>query len=210
MTLDKKVVALTGSAHSGKSTIMDYFTRKGAYTFDCDKLGHQIYEPDTPGYHKVVAEFGKDILDDDEKIDRKKLGKKVFTDLSRFRTLSKITWPFIEELLVEKIQKSNDALIVYEAATLVDAGWYSHADFGILVNADERLRVERLMKTKNLDEKEAKQRIVIMNAVLTSDDSKRMVMHGYFKERFFEIESINDFNHTYRQVDEIYRNIVDY
>ena len=69
---------MTGGLASGKSSIRKDLENLGAATIDCDKMGHKAYEKSTRCYHKLVDVFGRDILDADENIDRKELGKRVF------------------------------------------------------------------------------------------------------------------------------------
>ncbi|KAK7919461.1 hypothetical protein WMY93_010745 [Mugilogobius chulae] len=72
------VIGLTGGSGSGKSSIAKRLEALGAVKIDCDKLGHEVYEPGTAAYHRVLEEFGSDILNEDKTINRRELGKKVF------------------------------------------------------------------------------------------------------------------------------------
>ena len=72
------VIGLTGGICSGKTNICKKLEALGAGIVDCDALGHRAYARHTAAYHKVLEAFGRDILDGDGNIDRKKLGAKVF------------------------------------------------------------------------------------------------------------------------------------
>jgi phosphopantetheine adenylyltransferase / dephospho-CoA kinase len=72
------IVGLTGGIASGKSKIGERLAKKGAGVVNCDLVGHQVYLPGTKGHQMVVEEFGKEVLDEEGKIDRKALGKIVF------------------------------------------------------------------------------------------------------------------------------------
>ena len=63
---------------------------KCAFIIDADKLGHRVIEPGGPAYDAVVRTFGKEILREDGTIDRKKLGKIVFTNPLDLGRLEKI------------------------------------------------------------------------------------------------------------------------
>lgn len=52
------VIGLTGGSGSGKSSIGRHLEALGAARIDCDQLGHDVYQPDTVAYHKVLEEFG--------------------------------------------------------------------------------------------------------------------------------------------------------
>lgn len=73
------VIGLTGGIASGKSSVAKRLAHLGAVTIDCDILGHKAYEVGTTCYRKVVEEFGPHIVrDEDDSIDRRKLGSIVF------------------------------------------------------------------------------------------------------------------------------------
>jgi phosphopantetheine adenylyltransferase / dephospho-CoA kinase len=72
------IIGLTGGIASGKSKIGERLAKKGAGVVNCDLVGHQVYLPETKGHQMVVEEFGKEVLDEEGKIDRKALGKIVF------------------------------------------------------------------------------------------------------------------------------------
>lgn len=121
------IIGLIGGIASGKSVISQHFGRLGAFVINCDKLAHEIYEPGTKCYEKLVHQFGVHILSDDLRINRKKLGGIVFTDKQKLNELNQIVWP---ELLIEverriekvRIEKSHDVVMI-EAAVLLQAGW---------------------------------------------------------------------------------------
>jgi dephospho-CoA kinase len=52
---------------------------------DADLVAHSVYNPGSQAVKDIVAEFGKEILQDTDKeeIDRKKLGALVFADRSQ-------------------------------------------------------------------------------------------------------------------------------
>ena len=75
-------VGLTGGIATGKSTVVRMLVGKGARVIDHDGLVHALQEPGQPVWKRIVEAFGRDILDADERIDRKKLGALVFVDQS--------------------------------------------------------------------------------------------------------------------------------
>ncbi|MEL7209022.1 MAG: dephospho-CoA kinase [Actinomycetota bacterium] len=59
------IIGLTGGIASGKSTAARHLETLGAFVIDADRLGHQVYEPGSPGHTAVVAAFGDDVVADD-------------------------------------------------------------------------------------------------------------------------------------------------
>lgn len=68
------IIGLIGGIASGKSKMSERFKNMGAGVIDCDKLAHALYEPGEKCYNAIIEAFGKEIVADDGKIDRKKLG----------------------------------------------------------------------------------------------------------------------------------------
>ena len=74
------VIGLVGGSASGKTSVGKRLEKLGAAVVDCDQLGHKAYEPGTECLRKVAEEFGKEVIGDDGRINRAKLGEIVFKD----------------------------------------------------------------------------------------------------------------------------------
>ena len=59
----KKVIGLTGSIATGKSTVSNKLKSLGYQVIDCDEINHEILKKDNEGYLGVVEAFGDGILD---------------------------------------------------------------------------------------------------------------------------------------------------
>uniref|UniRef100_A0A1A7YG70 Bifunctional coenzyme A synthase n=1 Tax=Iconisemion striatum TaxID=60296 RepID=A0A1A7YG70_9TELE len=120
------VIGLTGGSGSGKSSIAKQLEALGAVRIDCDKLGHEVYQLGADAYHRVVREFGSEILNEDKTINRRALGKKVFGNQERLKSLTDIVWPEIAQLVKRRISQAGDEgkqVCVVDAAVLLEAGW---------------------------------------------------------------------------------------
>ncbi|KAJ0044082.1 hypothetical protein NL108_010182 [Boleophthalmus pectinirostris] len=120
------VIGLTGGSGSGKSSIAKRLEALGAVRIDCDKLGHEVYEPGRAAYHRVLQVFGSDILNEDKTINRRALGSKVFGNQEQLKALTNIVWPEIALLVKNRIQQARDEgkqVCVLDAAVLLEAGW---------------------------------------------------------------------------------------
>ncbi|XP_053954581.1 bifunctional coenzyme A synthase [Anastrepha ludens] len=157
------VIGLTGGIASGKSIMCNRLLKKGAQVLDCDKIAHQIYEPDQVCYNKIIDHFGSGIIDVDKRINRQKLSQIVFNDSKQLDALNNIVWP---ELLVEvkrRIRALHDQhqcdVVVIEAAILLKAGWDTecHEVWSTIVPPE--LAVQRIVQRNNLSEEDARKRV---------------------------------------------------
>src|SRR6185436_4580908 len=89
------LVGLTGSIATGKSTVSEMFRRLGCEVIDADLLAREVVAPGEPALAEIAEEFGRDVLQPDGALDRKKLGAIVFGDAARRKRLEQITHPAI-------------------------------------------------------------------------------------------------------------------
>ena len=157
------VIGLTGGIASGKSTAARYLASLGAHVIDADALGHRAYEPDTDAYRAVLAAFGDDVRRADGQLDRRALGSKVFGDPAALKRLTDIVWPEIRRLADREIttvrETDADAIVVLEAAVLLEAGWQDAVDETWVVAVDRDVAAQRAMARDGLDESAVQARI---------------------------------------------------
>jgi len=89
---NKVVAALTGSIATGKTVVLDYFRDNlGFKVVSADSVGHEVLK--TQEIIKKTGEtFGADVIKNGE-IDRRALGKIVFSDKTELAKLNEITHP---------------------------------------------------------------------------------------------------------------------
>lgn len=194
------IIGLTGGIASGKSTAARYLAELGAFVIDADKLGHQVYEPGTPGHRAVVAAFGDDILAEDGTINRRALGGKVFGKPDELKRLTDIAWPEIRRMGEAQIAaaKAEDAArpVIVEAAVLFEAGWDSMGDEVWVVIAEPAKAVARAVERDGFDESEVKKRL---DAQLSNEE--RSARANVVIENNTSLEALT------RQLDEHYQRI---
>ena len=154
---------LTGGIASGKSTVARFFQDLGAYIFDADRIGHEVIEPGHTAYQEVVERFGKAILDSGGRIDRRKLGPKVFADLQQLRRLNAIVHPHIiarvKKLAAEKQRRNPYAVVIIDAALIFESGLDGTLRKVMVAWCRPEQQLERLMAMTGVSREEAEQRI---------------------------------------------------
>ena len=149
------IIGLTGGIASGKSTVATTLQNWGAYVIDADKLGHRAYVKGTDAFHKVVAQFGEDVVGADGEVDRRALGAKVFGEGGSLKQLTDIVWPAIYDMAAAEIKQSLDGnpntVVVLEAAVLIEAGWQSLVDEIWVTTVDPSTAIERASARDGVD-----------------------------------------------------------
>lgn len=167
------VIGLTGGIASGKSVVSKMLADRGAIIIDADKVGHEAYAPGNECYAAVVQAFGPDVVASDGTIDRKALGGKVFGNPEERRRLEGIVWPWMKDTMAErlaKIREEGTAVVVLEAAVLIEADWISITDQVWVVVVPPEIARKRVMERNGLSAEDADARIA---AQLTNDERRK-------------------------------------
>jgi dephospho-CoA kinase len=157
-----KIIGLTGSICSGKSTIARFLARMGATVIDADEIGHEAYQPHSETWAQVVDTFGRGILTAGGEIDRKKLGEIVFRDPEALQRLNAIMHPGmhrVAEKMIGKLKKNGAEVIVLEAPLLVEANWLDLVDEVWVAQASEQNSLKRCRDRSGLSEAQARARM---------------------------------------------------
>jgi dephospho-CoA kinase len=158
------LVGLTGTMGSGKSTTASILKKMGAFIIDADALCRDLVQPNRPAWKEVVQTFGEKVLQGtDQEIDRGKLAQIVFNDKTKMKLLENILHPRVvkeEKKLAEQIFKDHpEAIVIVEAALLIESGNHRRMDKTIVVTCDEEQSIQRTMKRSSLNRDEAISRI---------------------------------------------------
>ncbi|XP_072105350.1 bifunctional coenzyme A synthase [Mobula birostris] len=172
------VIGLTGYMGSGKSTVVQYLQKMGAVAINADAMGHESYRQGTAAHHKIVQEFGQEILLQGGTINRKALGKIVFEDQEKLKRLTSIVWPETAALVKQMISQAGSegkSVCVVDAALLLEAGWKDmvHEVWVVIVPKDELVTLA-LMRSSVFPLHQALRRIVQRDNVSEEDARKRL------------------------------------
>src|SRR5258708_17879686 len=68
-------LGLTGGIASGKSAVGEMFVKLGAHLIQADAVAHELMQPGRPVYDEVVRRFGREIVNPDRSINRRRLAE---------------------------------------------------------------------------------------------------------------------------------------
>ncbi|OLC42835.1 MAG: dephospho-CoA kinase [Nitrospirae bacterium 13_1_40CM_4_62_6] len=157
------VVGLTGGLATGKSSVARLFQDCGAIVIDADVLAREAVEPGRPAWRDIVRVFGKKVLQPDRALDRRTLGRIVFGNRAKMKQLNAIVHPRVareqNRLTREIASKEPDAVIIYDAPVLIEAGAHNRMNKIIVVAADQATQIKRLCNRSHFSRAEALRRI---------------------------------------------------
>ena len=170
-----RIIGITGTTGSGKSTVSRIMQNLGAYIIDADVVAKTALAPSSPIVPLIRKAFGDEVMQDDNVIDRRKLSNKVFSDYKELNKLNSITLPYIKNEMLKQandcFKKDNNKLVVFDAPLLFEAGLNEGLDDIWLVTAADEMKRNRIMERDNLTADEAIQRI---NSRKSDDEMKKL------------------------------------
>lgn len=154
-------VAIAGNIACGKSEVEKILIALGYKVIDTDKVNHSILNSDESAINEIKQVFSSDdILDNDGRISREKLGKVVFASEEKRKLLENILHIRIFNKVNDFFEENKNEKIVFVSIPLLfESKQEKTFDKIIFISADEKIRLERLMKRNNYSEEYAKVRI---------------------------------------------------
>jgi dephospho-CoA kinase len=132
-----RILGLTGSFGSGKSTVSLEFKKRGAVVFDSDATVHSLLNRGDIK-KRINKTFGIS--------NRKELATIVFKNAARRKKLERILHPLVERAMGKCIANSGKKRVICDIPLLFEAGWQKKFDRTIFVDAPLSLRIARLRK----------------------------------------------------------------
>jgi dephospho-CoA kinase len=156
-------VGLTGSIAVGKTFVCQVLAELGCHVLDADHSAREVVKPNTQGWVEVREAFGAEVFQENDEIDRKKLGTIVFADETKRQLLNSIVHPLVIEeqnkWLVEKETADPDGIAIIDAALMIESGGYRRFDKLVVIWCRPEVQLERLIKRNFLSREEAERRI---------------------------------------------------
>lgn len=193
-------VGLTGSIAVGKSHVLNILKELGCHTIDADQIAREVVTPGSEGLKRVVESFGLDILTDDGKLDRQKLGAIVFADKDKRKELNSLLHPLIiaaQDKQIQGLEQDDpNGIVIVDAALMIESGGYRRLDKLIVVHCRPEDQLQRLMKRDGLSREAAKARI----ATQMPQKEKKAFAN-------FLIDTSSSFEDTRAEVERVYHEL---
>jgi dephospho-CoA kinase len=153
------LLGVTGGIASGKTVVAKMLEGLGAPLIDFDVLARQVVEPGKPAFTQIVDYFGKEVLQGDGTLDRKKLSGIVFQDTEKRNQLEGFTHPPIYEAFLKGVkaitEKDPEAIIQAVVPLLIEKNLQSIFDKVLVVYVPKEQQIERLVERDGISRKEA-------------------------------------------------------
>lgn len=192
-----KIIGLTGSIGMGKSETSKIFARENIPVFDSDEAVHDLLGEQGAAVDLVEKTFSG--VKVDGKIDRKKLGQRVFDDDKALQKLEEILHPLIQkkrDLFILEAKKRKQNMIVFDIPLLFEKKYEAMCDYIVVVSAPYKVQKNRVLDRVGMTEER-------FNTIL----QKQMPDHEKRKRADFIVQTDRGLEYAEKQVREIIKKI---
>lgn len=151
-----RIIGITGGVGAGKSKVLEYLENTySAVVCQADIVARNLEKKGTVCYRKIVEQFGTDILQENGRLDRKKLAQIVFGDSEKLQVLNEIVHPAVKNRIARMIReekKKGTKLFLLEAALLLEDHYDEICEEIWYVYAQDTVRKKRLQLARGYSE----------------------------------------------------------
>ena len=197
-----KFIGITGGVGAGKSEILSYLAKKpDTIVMLADEIAHELMEPGTECYDKIVETFGADrICLPEGGFDRQKLAGVIFSNAGNRQRMNNIVHPAVKEYVKnradEERKKGTLKLLILEAALLIEEHYDEICDELWYIYTRENIRQERLMKSRGYSREKVQQIFASQLSEAEYRSACRII-----------VDNNGTVEETFRQIDEALKNI---
>lgn len=187
-----KIIGITGGIGAGKTEILQYIRRHyNCEIYLADEVAHQVKQPGTEGFRRLVALLGNEVLAPDGQIDKRKMADRIFADGAVLEQVNAIVHPAVREFLLERMRQAGDIeLFFVEAALLIECGYEELLDEMWYVYASEEVRRQRLRQNRGYSDEK-----------ISSIMQKQLQEAEFRRHCDFVIDNSRTLEDSYRQID---------
>ena len=192
-----KVIGITGGVGSGKSAVLKLLEEEyHAVVVQLDEVAKALQRKGTPCWKAIVEAFGREILDENEELDRKKLAQIVFQSSEKLEQLNGIVHPAVKQqvlLDIEEKEKRRQSCTYWRLLFHCwKAGYAKICEETWFIYTEESVRRERLKASRGYSD----ERI--------TDMIRSQSPEAYFRKNCTRvIDNSREIEETRRQIGEI-------
>ncbi|CAL7964365.1 dephospho-CoA kinase [Gammaproteobacteria bacterium] len=139
-------IGLTGGIGSGKSTVAKYFAKLNIPIIDADKIAHELLEPGTITYKKIVTHFGEEFLTAKKTLDRNKLRQLIFYNKKERLWLEKLIHPRIRSEMIKHIESLEGPYCIMAIPLLFETKISPKVNRILVVDCPKKNQIDRAHK----------------------------------------------------------------
>lgn len=181
------VIGIIGNSGSGKTTISNIISKRpDVKIINADEVAKNMQKEMTPYLEEIKKEFGEELFDKNNNLDRRILAEKIYSNYTEKEKLDKITFKYVVQEIVNAINKNRNngtKILVIDAPLLIESNLDKQCDYIIALVAKKDIKINRICARDGIDKETAEKRLNIQ----PKDDF-------YYKRANFIIENQENTN----------------
>lgn len=185
-----RTVGVTGGIGSGKSTVCRILEAEGFPVLFADRMAIEIEENNPAIIRRMKKLLGVEAYTTSGTLDRPYVAKKIFSSKRLQKSVEEAVHPAVFRDLRRRIRQfriRGAKHVVIEAALIFESGMDKLLDLVVVVDADEYIRISRVMKRDGVSREEVRGRmsaqwpmerkIRLADIVIGNNGSKEELLH---------------------------------
>lgn len=155
-------LGLTGGLGTGKSSVAQALKASGEAVIDADQIAKGLLMPGQKASKEVLNRFGSQVTDEKNQIDRRLLGRAVFSDPQKLSWLEQLLHPKVKAAVEDEKKKLQDQGVTrafYDVPLLFEKNMEGQFDKIIVVTCNSQNQKQRLQKRNQWSAEEINQRL---------------------------------------------------
>ena len=156
------IIGITGSSGAGKSTICEYIENEyKVKIINADKIARKLSKKGTSYIIDIIKMFGKNIVDEDGELKRRKLAEIIYSNPKKREELNKCTFKYITKEIKKELNKVEEGTVaVIDAPLLFESELNRMCDKVIGVIAKREIQIDRIVARDDIDYEQAEKRLL--------------------------------------------------
>ena len=156
------VIGITGSSGSGKSTICKMLKKEyKVKIINADKVAKKLSRKGTNYIIDIIDKFGKDIVDEEGELRRKRLAEIIYTNPKKRKELNNCTFKYIRKEIEKQVikEESSDNTVIIDAPLLFECELDKLCNSVVGIISKREMQIERIVARDNVDYEIAEKRL---------------------------------------------------
>jgi dephospho-CoA kinase len=154
------LIGITGPSGSGKTSALREIERQGGLVLDCDAVYHELLAGSTALLEELEEAFPGTVRGGT--LDRRELGKRVFSDPEALARLNAISHRYVSAEVEQRLRDwamAGGTLAAIDAIELISSGLGARCRATVAVLAEREMRVGRIMARDGISREDAERRV---------------------------------------------------
>ena len=137
------IIGLTGGIGVGKSTVCKIFEKLNLPVIYADLITHKLLHSSQASFTTIVERFGNSYVTPQGELDKAKLRKLIFSDLTHKKWLEDLLHPLVKQQIIQQTSVITSPYCIVEIPLLIETNCKHLVDSILLIECSENRQIQR-------------------------------------------------------------------